>query len=77
MQTQNQAAAQQQINRYMDAGKSFGSIHDRIVKLYKEAYQAADAAGRQELSKFLMSLRGTDGKQLITMQTILNWAKGQ
>ena len=77
LQTQNQAAAQQQINRYMDAGKSFGSIHDRIVKIYKEAYQTADAAGRQELSKFLMSLRGTDGKQLITMQTILNWAKGQ
>ena len=77
LQTQNQAAAQQQINRYMDAGKSFDSIHDRIVKLYKATYQAADAAGRQELSKYLMSLRGTDGKQLITMQTILNWAKGQ
>ena len=77
LQTQNQAAAQQQINRYMDAGKSSTSIKDRISKLYKEAYQAADAAGRQELSKFLMSLRGTDGKQLITMQTILNWAKGQ
>lgn len=77
LQTRNQAAAQQQINRYMDAGKSFDSIHDRIVKLYKATYQAADAAGRQELSKFLMSLRGTDGKQLITMQTILNWAKGQ
>ena len=77
LQTQNQAAAQQQINRYMDAGKSSTSIKDRISKLYKEAYQSADAAGRQELSKFLMSLRGTDGKQLITMQTILNWAKGQ
>lgn len=77
LQTQNQAAAQQQINRYMDAGKSSTSIKDRISKLYKEAYQTADAAGRQELSKFLMSLRGTDGKQLITMQTILNWAKGQ
>lgn len=77
LQTKNQAAAQQQINRYMDAGKSFDSIHDRIVKLYKATYQTADAAGRQELSKFLMSLRGIDGKQLITMQTILNWAKGQ
>lgn len=77
LQTQNQAAAQQQINRYMDAGKSSTSIKDRISKLYKEAYQTADAAGRQELSKFLMSLRGTDGKQLITMQTVLNWAKGQ
>ena len=77
LQTRNQAAAQQQINRYMDAGKSSTSIKDRISRLYKADYQAADAAGRQELAKFLLSLRGTDGKQLITMQTILNWAKGQ
>lgn len=77
LRTRNQASAQQQINRYMDAGKSFDSIHDRIVKLYKSTYQAADAAGRQELAKFLLSLRGTDGKQLVTTQTILNWAKGQ
>lgn len=77
LQTRNQAAAQQQINRYMDAGKSSTSIKDRISRLYKADYQAADAAGRQELAKFLLSLRGTDGKQLVTTQTILNWAKGQ
>ena len=76
LQTKNQAAAQQQINRYMDAGKSSISIKDRISKIYKETYQAADAAGRQELSRFLLSLRGTDGKQLVSTQTILNWAKG-
>ena len=76
LQTKNQAAAQQQINRYMDAGKSSTSIKDRISKIYKETYQAADAAGRQELSRFLLSLRGTDGKQLVSTQTILNWAKG-
>lgn len=77
LQTRNQAAAQQQINRYMDAGKSSTSIKDRISRLYKAEYQAANAAGRQELAKFLLSLRGTDGKQLVTTQTILNWAKGQ
>ena len=76
LQTKNQAAAQQQINRYMDAGKSSKSIHDHIVDIYKATYQAADAAGRQELSRFLLSLRGTDGKQLVSTQTILNWAKG-
>ena len=76
LQTKNQAAAQQQINRYMDAGKSSTSIKDRISKIYKETYQSADAAGRQELSRFLLSLRGTDGKQLVSTQTILNWAKG-
>lgn len=77
LQTKNQAAAQQQINRYMDAGKSSTSIKDRISKIYKETYQSADAAGRQELSRFLLSLRGTDGKQLVSTQTILNWAKGK
>ena len=89
LQTQNLVTAQEEINRYMDAGKSFDSIHDRIVKLYKSTYQAADAAGRQELSKYLMSLRGTEVNRQIAddnkllkeikarMTRLYNWSKAE
>lgn len=73
----NQLTAQQEINRYMEAGKSAGSIRDRIKALFKDEYLKADAAGRQKLAQFLLRLRGTKGEKLVTVDTLTGWIKDE
>lgn len=71
--TGNQAAAQEQINRYMEAGKSASSICTQITNLYKKEYLAADDARRQEIAQFIMRLHGTKGERFITADTLYSW----
>ena len=71
--TGNQAAAQEQINRYMEAGKSASSIRTQITNLYKKEYLAADDARRQEIAQFIMRLHGTKGERFITADTLYSW----
>ena len=71
--TGNQAAAQEQINRYMEAGKSASSIRTQITNQYKKEYLAADSARRQEIAQFIMRLHGTKGERLITADTLYSW----
>lgn len=71
--TGNQAAAQEQINRYMEAGKSASSIRTQITNQYKKEYLAADDARRQEIAQFIMRLHGTKGERFITTDTLYNW----
>ena len=73
----NQLTAQQEIDRYMEAGKSAGSIRDRIAALFKNEYLKADAAGRQKLAQFLLRLRGTKGEKLVTVDTLTGWIKDE
>lgn len=71
--TGNQAAAQEQINRYMEAGKSASSIRTQITNQYKKEYLAADDARRQEIAQFIMRLHGTKGERFITADTLYSW----
>ena len=71
--TGNQAAAQEQINRYMEAGKSASSIRTQITNQYKKEYLAADDARRQEIAQFIMRLHGTKGERFITTDTLYSW----
>lgn len=73
----NQLTAQQEIDRYMEAGKSAGSIRDRIKALFKDEYLKADAADRQKLAQFLLRLRGTKGEKLVTVDTLTGWIKDE
>lgn len=75
LQTRNRMTAQEEIYRYMAAGKSADSIHDRIVTLYRDVYLAAGQAERQELAKFLVGLRGPNGEKLLTVDTLTGWIK--
>lgn len=72
--TEDRAAAQQEINRYMEAGKEIGSIRNRVSSLYKREYQNADAARRRELGRFLAGLVA-GGEQVVTTDTLLDWIK--
>ena len=71
--TENQAAAQEQINRYMEAGKSASSIRTQITNQYKKEYLAADDARRREIAQFIMRLHGTKGERFITADTLYSW----
>ena len=71
--TENQAAAQEQINRYMEAGKSASSIRTQITNQYKKEYLAADDARRREIAQFIMRLHGTKGERFITTDTLYSW----
>ena len=71
--TENQAAAQEQINRYMEAGKSASSIRAQIANQYKKEYLAADDARRREIAQFIMRLHGTKGERFITADTLMGW----
>ena len=71
--TENQAAAQEQINRYMEAGKSANSIRTQITNRYKKEYLAADDARRREIAQFIMKLHGTKGERFITTDTLMGW----
>ena len=72
--TEDRAAAQQEINRYIEAGKEIGSIRNRVSSLYKREYQNADAARRRELGRFLAGLVA-GGEQVVTTDTLLDWIK--
>ena len=71
--TENQAAAQEQINRYMEAGKSASSIRTQITNRYKKEYLAADDVRRREIAQFIMRLHGTKGERFITADTLVGW----
>ena len=71
--TEDKAAAQQQINRYMEAGKSASSIRTQITNAYKQEYLKADDGRRREIAQFIMGLHGTKGERFITADTLYNW----
>lgn len=77
LQTRNQITAQEEIYRYMEAGKSAGSIRERITALFKEEYLKANQAQRQEIAKFLVRLRGPKGEKLVTVDTLTGWIKDE
>lgn len=71
--TGNKAAAKEQIDRYMTAGKSADSIRNRMASLYKQEYINADSARRREIAQFLVGLRGPKGEKIITVDTLTKW----
>ena len=71
--TGNKAAAKEQIDRYMTAGKSADSIRKRMASLYKQEYINADSARRREIAQFLVGLRGPKGEKIITVDTLTKW----
>lgn len=71
--TGNKAAAKEQIDRYMTAGKSVDSIRKRMASLYKQEYINADSARRREIAQFLVGLRGPKGEKIITVDTLTKW----
>lgn len=73
--TENQAAAQEQINRYMEAGKGADSIRTRMANLYKREYIEADGARRREIAQFLVGLRGPKGEKIVTVDTLTGWIR--
>ena len=77
LQSRNRLTAQEEIFRYMNAGKSADSIHDRIVALYRDVYLAAGQAQRQELARFLVGLRGPKGEKLVSTDTLVGWIKDE
>ena len=74
MQTRNLVSAQEQIDRYLAAGKSDESIRTRITAMFRKAYLAAQGSERAELGKFLCRLKGSRGA-LITPDTLTGWIK--
>lgn len=77
LRSRNRLTAQEEIFRYMNAGKSADSIHDRIVALYRDVYLAAGQAQRQELARFLVGLRGPKGEKLVSTDTLVGWIKDE
>lgn len=73
LQTQNLVTAQEEINRYMEAGKSASSIRTQITNAYKQEYLKADDGRRREIAQFIMGLHGTKGERFITADTLYNW----
>ena len=71
--TENKAAAKEQIDRYMTAGKSVDSIRKRMASLYKREYINADSARRREIAQFLVGLRGPKGEKIVTVDTLTKW----
>ena len=71
--TGNKAAAKEQIDRYMTAGKSADSIRNRMASLYKQEYINADSARRREIAQFLVGLRGPKGEKIVTVDTLTKW----
>ena len=71
--TGNKAAAKEQIDRYMTAGKSADSIRKRMASLYKQEYINADSARRREIAQFLVGLRGPKGEKIVTVDTLTKW----
>lgn len=71
--TENKAAAKEQIDRYMTAGKSADSIRNRMASLYKQEYINADSARRREIAQFLVGLRGPKGEKIVTVDTLTKW----
>ena len=71
--TGNKAAAKEQIDRYMTAGKSADSIRNRMASLYKQEYINADSARRREIAQFLVGLRGLKGEKIVTVDTLTKW----
>lgn len=71
--TRNKAAAKEQIDRYMTAGKSADSIRNRMASLYKQEYINADSARRREIAQFLVGLRGPKGEKIVTVDTLTKW----
>lgn len=71
--TGNKAAAKEQIDRYMTAGKSADSIRNRMASLYKREYINADSARRREIAQFLVGLRGPKGEKIVTVDTLTKW----
>ena len=71
--TGNKAAAKEQIDRYMTAGKSADSIRKRMARLYKQEYINADSARRREIAQFLVGLRGPKGEKIVTVDTLTKW----
>ena len=71
--TGNKAAAKEQIDRYMTAGKSADSIRNRMASLYKQEYINADSARRREIAQFLAGLRGPKGEKIVTVDTLTKW----
>ena len=71
--TGNKAAAKDQIDRYMTAGKSADSIRNRMASLYKQEYINADSARRREITQFLVGLRGPKGEKIVTVDTLTKW----
>lgn len=72
--TRNLVSAQEQIDRYLAAGKSDESIRTRITAMFRKAYLAAQGSERAELGKFLCRLKGSRGA-LITPDTLTGWIK--
>lgn len=77
LRTRNQITAQEEITRYMEAGKSADSIRGRITAVYKDEYLKASAAQRQQLAKFLARLRGPKGEKLVTADTLTGWIRDE
>lgn len=77
LQSRNRLTAQEEIFRYMNAGKSAGSIRDRIAALFKDEYLKANPAQRQELARFLVGLRGPKGEKLVSTDTLVGWIKDE
>lgn len=77
LQSRNRLTAQEEIFRYMNAGKSAGSIRDRITALFKDEYLKANPAQRQELARFLVGLRGPKGEKLVSTDTLVGWIKDE
>ena len=73
--TENKAAAKEQIDRYMTAGKGADSIRTRMANLYKREYIEADGARRREIAQFLVGLRGPKGEKIVTVDTLTGWIR--
>ena len=73
--TENKAAAKEQIDRYMAAGKSADSIRTRMANLYRREYIDADGARRREIAQFLVGLRGPKGEKIVTVDTLTGWIR--
>lgn len=77
LQTRNRVTAQEEIYRYMNAGKDAASIRGRISALYRDVYLEAGPAERQELARFLVGLRGPKGEKLVSADTLVGWIKDE
>lgn len=65
--------AQEELDRLLRAGKSFGSVKSKITAVCKQEYVAGSEYDREQLGEMLLELRDADNNPLYTQKTLDGW----
>ena len=71
----NAGDVQAEYDRLVKAGRSGGTVKDKITEAVKPEYLAGSDADKQRMADMLLALTDADGKALYTEKTFTQWEK--